>query len=247
MKRKGMLVMVLCLTVLLSTGMARAADPLEELDALWDMRHELENVQKGINKAYAYLEEGDDPEIYWRLSRLYFFHGEWIAETRDELLNAFEQGRDYAEKAADLGSDNPETYYWMGANIGRFGETRGILQSLFMVSPMHGALEQALELDPDHAGTHYLLSLLYRKVPGWPLSIGDMDLALEHAEKALEIDPTHFDYLINLAEVYLDMRGQAHKAKPLLEKVLDLPIREDGILESKAAKEEAQELLDENF
>jgi tetratricopeptide (TPR) repeat protein len=52
----------------------------------------------------------------------------------------------------------------------------------------------------DHAGPHRVLALVLVRAPGWPIGPGDPDLALVHAERAVELFPAYGPNWLALAE-----------------------------------------------
>src|SRR5690606_9445160 len=140
--------------------------------------------------------------------------------------------------------DNPEAHYWQAVLMGRIGEERGILQSLFMVDDIMRAVQRTLELDPEHGGAHLVASQVYRKAPGWPLSVGDRKKALEHALEAVRLSPGETTRVLNLAEAYLNDR-QRDKAIETLRQVLEMPLTPGDEVTSQMDKERAAQLLAE--
>src|SRR5690606_30887303 len=117
-----------------------------------------------------------------------------------------------------------------------------VLRSLSVVSEMRRELETVLELAPDHAGAHFALGMLYYRLPGWPLSFGDNNRALEYMTAAVELAPDNTTYRLGLAELLLDMRRR-DEAIALLEAILEMPLTPGEPVESAEDKIRAQELL----
>lgn len=218
-----------------------------ELDQLWAARADMDNVLQGKELSIALLAASDDTEVLWRLARFYYWLGDFHAQNDDEMLQYYRQGEYYAEKGKELDSECVNSLYWFAVLTGRVGQSRGILQSLFMVRPMRNALEAVLEIDPDFADAHYVLGMLYRLVPGWPLSIGNINTSLEYAERAVELNPANLDYQVSLAETLLEIRGERNNARIILEHVLEAPLLEGSEIESERAKADAAEILAANF
>lgn len=177
-----------------------------------------------------------------RLAELAYWLGEVVED--EPALPHLEEGLTYAEKASELDDENPSAHYWRGVLMGRIGEERGILQSLFMVGDIMRAVERTLELDPEHGGAHLLASQVYRKAPGWPISLGNRKKALEHALEAVRLNPDATNRMLNLAEAYLNDR-QRDKAIETLEQVLEMPLTPGDEVTSQMDKDRAAELLAE--
>lgn len=184
--------------------------------------------------------DGTNAQAHIRIGELYYWLGELAPEGEKQPL--LEKGLAFAQRAVELDDGHPEAHYWTGVLTGRIGEERGILQSLFMVKDIMAAVDRALELDPDHAGAHLLASQVYRKAPGWPLSIGDRKKAVEHGEEAVRLAPDKTVYVLNLAEAYLNNR-QRDLARETLQRVIDMPLTEGEEVTSQMDKDRAAQLL----
>ena len=82
---------------------------------------------------------------------------------------------------------------------------------------------KAVEIDETFMdyGPLRLLAMLYAKAPPWPTSIGDMDEALDYAERAVTASDYPMNHLI-MAEVLIE-DDELDKARGELEKVLAAP------------------------
>lgn len=227
------LVIVMCL-VLVAALPAVAVD-LAAIDQMIETK-QVPKIEAVIVELTEYLEkEPDDGHALWLISKAYLFLGERIT---DDVLATFEKGKEYADRAVEIAPDSPDAHFWQASLIGRIGQTRGILQSLFMVRPMKDALDRVLELDEDYADAYDVLSQLYQEAPGFPLSIGNKKLALETAYKSIELDPDNIEYPIQLARA-LDHNGRRDEAIEVLRELLARPeVKLDPEIET-----EAQELL----
>jgi hypothetical protein len=132
----------------------------------------------------------EQAELYWRVARESLELGD-IAESNKkpqaEILAVFTEGEGYADKciAADPGNDLG--YYWKSSNIGRWGQVKGILNSLFKAGPMKDLLVKDLSLNAERSDAYYVLGQLYRELPGWPVSFGNMDAAVSLGRKSVDL------------------------------------------------------------
>ena len=62
-------------------------------------------------------------------------------------MKIFEKGQEYADQAIAADPQNNLGYYWKSSNIGRWGQVKGILNSLFKAGPMRDLLLKDLSLD----------------------------------------------------------------------------------------------------
>jgi hypothetical protein len=188
MKSLGMIAALLCLIAPLCT--ADFQDVLERIDRLHE-EEKYEEAKVAIDFAMAGAEEGEQQaELYWRLARVWLSLGDEAEDrgiTNEELLAYFEQGEAEAQKAIDADAGNHLGYYWKSANIGRWGQIKGILNALFKAKPMRDLLQQAVAAEPDHADSYYVLGQLFEQVPGFPLSFGDKDYAVSLGRKSIDL------------------------------------------------------------
>ncbi len=164
---------------------------LKEVDSLYRAdKHEqakeillraLDNVSSNREKA----------EVYWRLSREVEKIGERKknegSASKEELLSIFEKGERYADRAIQYDPTDYNAYFWKSANIGRWGQTKGILNSLFKAGPMRDLLVKAISIKPDFPDAYYVLGQLYEQVPGFPLSFGNVDYAVSLGRKSIDL------------------------------------------------------------
>jgi tetratricopeptide (TPR) repeat protein len=102
-------------------------------------------------------------------------------------MEVYDEGMDYADRAIEADPSNNLGYYWKASNLGRWGETRGILSSLSQAKPMRNLLVKSIERDPEHSQSYYVLGLLYARVPGGFISFGNTDYAVSLGRKARDL------------------------------------------------------------
>jgi tetratricopeptide (TPR) repeat protein len=173
---------------LMCVAYADYAAILERADVLDDEENH-EGVKTFLLDSLKTVSIGrEKAELYWRLARAYLNIGDQREDKgaeKEELLDLFAQGEEYADKSIDADADNHLGYYWKSSNIGRAGQVRGVLNSLFSAKPMKKLLNQAINLNPEHADSYYVLGQLYEQLPGFPLSFGNKDYAVSLGRKSL--------------------------------------------------------------
>ena len=161
---------------------AQDAELLARVDALIE--------EEKPRDALALMERfSGNAEIYWRRAQATLIIGDQRKDAGapdSELLEIFARGEAFADQAIAADPRKPEGYYWKSANIGRWGQTRGVLNSLFRASDMRGLLEQAIALDPSHGDSFFVLAQLYAKVPG-VVSFGNNAYAVSLGWKAVHL------------------------------------------------------------
>lgn len=173
---------VVLLVIPLEFARAQDAEVLERADQLIEEERprEVLDLLRG---------EPGHAEVYWRRAAATLIHGDQRGDAGapdSELLEIFEQGEHYADQAIAADPSNPAGYYWKSANIGRWGQTRGVLNSLFRAPDMRDLLEQAIAMDPEHADSYFVLGQLYTKVPGL-ISFGDNAKGVSLGRRAVDL------------------------------------------------------------
>ena len=128
---RRMLIIALTLLVPLCLS-AAAADTLAKIDDLHDQGKYAEARTLAL-EAVASAGPAEKAELYWRASRETLDLGDEAedrGEAKDAILKIFEKGQEYADMAIAANPQNNLAYYWKSSNIGRWGEVKGILNSL---------------------------------------------------------------------------------------------------------------------
>ncbi len=206
------------------------AEELQEIDQL-DREDRLEEA---ISRSRAFLGRlGSAPgraatqaraQALWRLSRaimketnLEQFEG--LGD--DEAIRRYEEGAGHAREAIEIDPSIAEAYFWEAANRGIVGQTRGVLNSLFMASDLDELLHQSVRWDDDYPEPYFMLGTLYRELPGRPISFGDDDAAVSFGRLAVELHEEEFrrgedivpfyDYYLELAMSLWDRNWRQNK------------------------------------
>lgn len=172
------------------------------LEAKALLQEELSGAQAGL--AYTLLAETQ------------FWLGEYATE-KSEKETYFGEGVEAGKVAVAKQPDDVASHLWYAANMGAHGITRGIMSSLFYLSPIdqHGKKAVALDENFFYAAPLRLMGRYYHQAPGWPVGKGDLGKAIKHLEKAVDKGP---EFLLNhlyLAEAYLARRKKKEAAKLL--------------------------------
>ncbi len=212
--------------IVIPMGMADFQDVLDRGDQLHEAE-DYEQTKSFIESSLAQASSGaEKAELYWRLARAWLNLGD-EAEDRgiveEELLSFFERGEVQAQKAIDADPGNHLGYYWKSANIGRWGQIKGILNSLFKAKPMRDLLQKAVAANPEHADSFYVLGQLYEQVPGFPVSFGDKDYAVSLGRKSFDLhekqvkagieDEINYDFYTEMAKHLWEREYSAAKRK----------------------------------
>lgn len=188
----------------------------------------IKNTYEKLMKSYK---EGDNSEdVLVGLAEACYEYGEFVAKESKEKLKWFEEGKKWASIATNKYPKSARAYFFFGKNLGKWAETRGVMESLFTVGDLLNSAEMAIKLDPKFVSAYNLRGRIYQKAPGWPVSVGDKKKALENFLKALEIDPNNRATHYFLAELLLD-ENKKTEAEKHIQKVLSIPIDNSKKLE----------------
>lgn len=177
------------------------------------------NLDRAIDKLNKILElNPKDVEAMTLLSRVWLTYGDVTAKNKDEKLRAYEKGRDIAKRAMELSPRNPDAHFWYTANLGRWGQTRGVLKSLFLVSQVKEQLNLILALDPEYVPALDVYGVLYYELPGF--LGGNLELSENYIRQAIELDPHLTVVRVDLARVLIKRR-KYEEARSALDEVLE--------------------------
>lgn len=201
-------------------GPADARSPLvAEMETLATRYHEaptrLDAVREGLAAA---ARREPDTETWIALARACFIWGDVRAATDEQRLAAYAEGREAARHAVELAPRAPLAHLLYGINTGRWGQTRGVLRSLFLLPEVREAIRKTLELDPALPQAYALAGNVDYEVPG--VFGGSLERAEAQFRKGLGFDPRFTALRIGLAKV-LRKQGRGADARRELRAVLD--------------------------
>lgn len=187
---------VAVLVVLIVAGALWAAVDLSQADSLYQLdkpaecKAELERQLAGASDA------SERAEVLWRLARVQVTLGDDLdQDDKAGRFAAYELGQEYAEKSI-AEKPSPMGYLWKASNIGRWGQTKGPLNSLSKAKPMLADIRVLVDdfncLDSSEAW--YVLASLYDQLPGKPISFGDSQYAISFARAAVDTIPSEVVY-----------------------------------------------------
>lgn len=117
--------------------------------------------------------------------------------------------------------------------------SQGGLSALMRVREARDVLAKAIALNPlaMEGSAFVMLGNLYYRLPGWPLSFGDNQLARQYLETALRHFPNELDTNYFYGDFLLE-QGQFEQALVYLEKAEKAPVRQDSRLSDLKLKQE---------
>jgi tetratricopeptide (TPR) repeat protein len=211
--------------IALALGVTPAAapgqTPVESARALVARYHEdpaaIDRARDLLQRALARDRQVDTMVM---LSYVHFLYGDVRASTTEDKLAAYDRGREIGKRAVELAPRNPEAHVWYGINTGRWGLTKGVMRSLFLLPTVRQEVEATLALDPQNLRALALSGNVFLEVPG--LFGGDREKAEQQFRRALELDPRFTVARVDLARVLIATRRYAD-ARRQLQRVIDEP------------------------
>ena len=211
------------LALLLVFAMALAALDFTAVDGLYDQGTDNQKVydtlQTMLKDAKTNVEKS---EVLWRLSRVCVDLGDKMDEkAKDAKFAIYTEGENYALESIKT-SPNYLAYLWKCANIGRYGQTKGVMDSLGKVKPMKADIRVITDDFGviDSSETWYTLGVLQNKVPG--LFGGDSVAAISYMRASCDTIPAKYIYggtYMELAEQLYSRDWSAKKRASEIEKM----------------------------
>ncbi len=150
--------------------------------------------------------------------RIWLTYGDVVTKDKNDKLKAYEKGRDIAKKGIELSLSNPDAHFWYTANMGRWGQTKGVLGSLFLLPKIKKELDLILKLNPEYIAALDAYGVLYYELPRF--FGGDLELAEKYLRKAIKLEPHLTILRVDLARVLIK-RHRYEEAINELNNVLD--------------------------
>lgn len=204
-----------------------------------------ENLETARDELFALVEEDSECDwAYGLLAEINYWMGEYT-EDADDKIAFFDEGVQCSETGVEINAECLEANFWLAVNYGSYGQEKGIMQSLALITPMKERAEKAAEIDGSYfyGGPYRVLGRLYHKAPGFPFSIGSNKKAVECLERAVEYGPRFYLNHLFLAEAYLSDRKK-DQAREHLEWILNAPLNKHHEREDEDYKRQAKELLE---
>lgn len=189
-----------------------------ELEAIATRYHEdpsrLDRVRQALERDAGTI---PDAETLIALARASFIWGDVRARSADEKLAAYDRGRQAGRRAMELAPRSAAAHFWYATNTGRWGQTKGVVRSIFLLPEVQREIDTVIALDARLPGVYALAGNVYYEVPG--LLGGDLARAEAMFRKGLELDPRFTGMRVGLAKTLL-RTGRTAEARRELEAVM---------------------------
>jgi tetratricopeptide (TPR) repeat protein len=212
-------VLLVAAALVMAPATALGQSPVESARALVARYHEdPSRIDRARDLLEAALTRDSQVDTMVMLAYVHFLYGDVRATTTEDKLAAYGRGQEIGKRAVELAPRNPEAHVWYGINAGRWGLTKGVMRSLFLLPTVRQEVATTLELDPKNLRALALSGNVFLEVPG--LFGGDRAKAEQQFRKALEIDPHFTVARVDLARVLIASARSA-EARQELQRVID--------------------------
>jgi len=218
--RRRLLALALGCAVCLTGAAAWAQSPLvAELEVVATRYHEnparLDALREGLEQAARTY---PDVDTLIALARVCFIWGDIRATTVEQKLEAYDRGRRAARLAVERAPRSAAAHFWLATNTARWGQTKGVLRSLFLLPTVQEEIGTVLDLDAGFTAVYALAGHVYYEVPR--IFGGDLDRAEQMFRQGLTQDPKFTGLRVGLGKTLI-RKGRTTEARRELQAVLD--------------------------
>jgi tetratricopeptide (TPR) repeat protein len=122
-----------------------------------------------------------------------------------EKLKYYDKGYGRGRKAIEIDRGSADAHLWYVVNRGRQGQTRGVLNSLFMVPEIEREVGRVLEIDPENTVALDVKAMLYYELPSFYK--GDLKKSLAALNQAVALDSNYALLYVDMAKVQIRLRN----------------------------------------
>jgi tetratricopeptide (TPR) repeat protein len=216
MVRAAVLAVVLVVAACAAADAQTPAEQARALVARYDQ--DLARIDRARDLLEAALAQERRVDTLTTLSYVYFLIGDVRAQTTEEKLAAYDRGRQHGERAVELAPRDEEAHLWYGINTGRWGQTNGIAQSLFLLGTVRKEIKIILELNPRSIRGRALAGNVLMEVPA--LIGGNREEAEKQFRRGIEVDPHFTGIRLDLARLLIQ-GGRHDEARQELTRVVE--------------------------
>ena len=175
-----------------------------------------------------------DPELLWRLARVYVCSGE--VKENDDAEKSFKIAEAFARRCVRIDSTNAEGHTWLAATLGYLALNAGLTEQVPLANELESEIQKTLALNPNNDAAYSIRGSFYRALgnAGWlrrqfasvflgNLPHGGFEEAEQALKKAIALAPDVMRHQYELGVLYLDW-DRKEEAKIVLESAAKLPV-----------------------
>ncbi len=203
------------------TAFAQGGDvTVDKAVELFETRHlDSGNLDKSFEiLTTLVVSEPENSRANYELAHVYYILGD-KAGTKTEKINLYAKGQEYAKKAINIDPGSAEAHFWYMVNLGRVGQTKGVLNSLGSVPEIKKEIDKVLKLDPKHTGALDARAMLYYELPG--IMGGSVNKSIDALNAAIALDSNYSVLLVDMGRCYIKKKDY-EKARFFFQKVIDI-------------------------
>ncbi|MCG8453778.1 MAG: hypothetical protein MI717_11425 [Spirochaetales bacterium] len=189
MNRKSVLLFCFLIIPSFLLWAQNTSEVLKEIDQLWLEGEFSQSLELAEQSIAICTNDSDTAELLWRRSRAIhdFVMNEYDKEniTKEDALTAYEDAEESATESLRLKPASAWAHYWRSANIGSWGDTKGIIDSISRLPDLKADLHAALAIDPAHGDSWSVLAMIDASIPA--LFGGSIDRAVSLDRKAVSL------------------------------------------------------------
>jgi tetratricopeptide (TPR) repeat protein len=208
---------------------------LEKATDLYKDREKAGKLDEAITLLEKALQEASDSDLKFDIlilhSRSIYYQGVH-ATAEAKKLELFEKGISLADSAKALNDEYAEGYYYHALSLGRWAETKGVMESLKrkqeLLDHLNGSTARITRPDEsgefqagesiDGHGPDRILGRIFFKLPGF--AGGSREKSLSHLRRAVARAPQLALNHVYLAETLASEKKDREEAKSILTKLL---------------------------
>ena len=183
--------------------LAQSADELvSQAVDLYETRH-LDPDR--LKQAYDLLDQvisGDSNNLRanFEQSHVSYLMGDAV-QSKSAKLKYYDKGYAVGRKAISIDDNSADAHLWYVVNRGRQGQTRGVLNSLFMVPEIKREVNRVLVIDPENTVALDVKAMLYYELPGF--AGGDLNLSESALNQAIALDSSYALLYVDMGKVQI--------------------------------------------
>ena len=228
-----------------SRGLQRA----DELHAAFKTKEALAELLKVLD------EDAHNAEAMSKIARVYIDFGDMIPESapdwQAQRLKQYQIAERYAREAVKADPNLAWSHFYVAASLGSIAAVSPVSKQIDLAGEIRGAIEMALELDPQNGFAYHLYGVWHRKMAeigkmkrlfatvifGRSLPQGNMEKSIEYLKKAISLNSTVIVSRLELARSFIAV-GNWPSARTWLASIRELAIQfsDDAMLKQKAAR-----------
>lgn len=181
---------------------------IREGDSLYELRVDINKALMALEKYREVLNLSPEHyEALWKTAKTTHYLVDELRSGKKEQKRIVDIGVKASKKAIKVNPAGAEGYFWLGVNYAKSGQVRGVLKSLFLISPIKKNMKKVIKLNASYEGGAAFITLgrVYSQVPG--IFGGSNRKALENLKRAIEICNTNPLTYLFMAEVYHDLKN----------------------------------------